>query len=44
VFRSVSRPSYDGLVRDQLETAKLTVPAEDALAGLLNSGDTWTIL
>ena len=44
VFRSVSRPSYDELVQDQLDRAKLTVPAEDALAGLLNSGDTWTIL
>ena len=44
VFRSVSRPSYDELVRDQLDKAKLTVPAEEALTGLLNSGDTWTIL
>ncbi len=44
VFRSVSRPSYDELVQGQLEAVKLTVPAEDALAGLLNSGDTWTIL
>ncbi len=46
VFRAVDRPSYDDLVRDQLETAKakLTSPAEEALTSLLNSGDTWTIL
>ena len=46
VFRSVSRPSYDKLVRDQLDKAKAKAsgdPQQD-LASLLNSGDTWTIL
>ena len=45
VFRSVSRPSYDELVRSQVSAAqaKVTEP-ELELAGLLNSGDTWTIL
>jgi 2-oxoglutarate ferredoxin oxidoreductase subunit beta len=46
VFRSVQRPAYDELVRDQLESAKAQLKGtpEEALAGLLNSGDTWTIL
>jgi 2-oxoglutarate/2-oxoacid ferredoxin oxidoreductase subunit beta len=44
VFRSVSRPSYDQLVRAQLGKAALSGPPEEALASLLNSGDTWTIL
>jgi 2-oxoglutarate ferredoxin oxidoreductase subunit beta len=46
VFRSVARPSYDGLVRTQLETAKAKVKStpEAELASLLNSGDTWTII
>jgi 2-oxoglutarate ferredoxin oxidoreductase subunit beta len=44
VFRSVARPSYDQLVRAQLEKAALSEPPEEALASLLNSGDTWTIL
>jgi 2-oxoglutarate ferredoxin oxidoreductase subunit beta len=44
VFRSVTRPAYDDLVRDQLEKAKLAGSAEDQLAKLLNSGDTWTII
>ncbi len=44
VFRSVDRPSYDQLVRAQLEKAALSEPPEEALASLLNSGDTWTIL
>jgi 2-oxoglutarate/2-oxoacid ferredoxin oxidoreductase subunit beta len=45
VFRRVARPTYDGLVRSQVETAtaKVTEP-ELELAGLLNSGDTWTIV
>jgi 2-oxoglutarate ferredoxin oxidoreductase subunit beta len=46
VFRAVQRPAYDDLVRDQVESAKakLNGTPEDALAGLLNTGDTWTIL
>jgi 2-oxoglutarate/2-oxoacid ferredoxin oxidoreductase subunit beta len=45
VFRNVSRPSYDNLVRQQVQTASAKVEDPDAeLAALLNSGDTWTIL
>jgi 2-oxoglutarate ferredoxin oxidoreductase subunit beta len=45
VFRSVQRPSYDDLVREQVTTAKAKVSdPELELAGLLNSGDTWTIV
>ncbi len=46
IFRDVSRPSYDELVRRQVDKAKEKSsgdPAQD-LASLLNSGDTWTIL
>jgi 2-oxoglutarate ferredoxin oxidoreductase subunit beta len=45
VFRSVERPSYDGIVRAQLDTAraKSTGTPEEQLAALLSSGDTWTI-
>jgi 2-oxoglutarate/2-oxoacid ferredoxin oxidoreductase subunit beta len=45
VFRNADRPSYDSIVRDQVETAKATVDDPDAeLASLLSSGDTWTIV
>jgi 2-oxoglutarate ferredoxin oxidoreductase subunit beta len=45
VFRRVSRPTYDGLVREQIATAAADVTDREAeLAKLLNSGDTWTIL
>jgi 2-oxoglutarate ferredoxin oxidoreductase subunit beta len=46
VFRSVQRPSYDELVRDQVDTAKAKVTGtrEQQLTSLLTSGDTWTIL
>jgi 2-oxoglutarate ferredoxin oxidoreductase subunit beta len=45
VFRAVSRPCYDELVRTQVSAAKAKVTdPELELAGLLNSGDTWTIL
>jgi 2-oxoglutarate/2-oxoacid ferredoxin oxidoreductase subunit beta len=46
VLRSVERPSYDSLVRDQISAAqsKLTKSPEDELAALLGSGDTWTIM
>ncbi|MEU4339573.1 2-oxoacid:ferredoxin oxidoreductase subunit beta, partial [Micromonospora lupini] len=46
VFRSVDRPSYDSVVQDQLAAARATVTEtpEQQLAGLLGSGDTWTIL
>lgn len=46
VFRSVTRPSYDELVRGQIEKAKQNSSGDSSqdLAALLNSGDTWTIL
>ena len=45
VFRRVDRPTYDGLVREQLASATSSVDDRNAeLAKLLNSGDTWTIL
>ena len=46
VFRSVDRPSYDSVVQSQLAAAKaeVTETPEQQLAGLLNTGDTWTIL
>jgi 2-oxoglutarate ferredoxin oxidoreductase subunit beta len=45
VFRRVSRPTYDNLVRTQVETAASKVTEPDLeLASLLNTGDTWTIL
>jgi 2-oxoglutarate ferredoxin oxidoreductase subunit beta len=45
VFRSVDRPSYDDLVRAQVDTAKskLAGDAEQELAALLSAGDTWRI-
>ncbi|MDG4822627.1 2-oxoacid:ferredoxin oxidoreductase subunit beta [Asanoa sp. WMMD1127] len=46
VFRKVDRSSYDERVREQTESAKAkaTGTPEEQLAGLLTSGDTWTIL
>ena len=46
VFRSVERPSYDEIVQKQLVDAKAqaTGTPDEMLAGLLTSGDTWTIL
>ena len=45
VFRNVSRPTYDGLVREQVAAATATMADQEAeLAKLLNTGDTWTIL
>ena len=45
IFRQVERPTYDDLARDQIHTAATgnQEPAT-ALAGLLNSGDTWTVV
>ena len=38
------RPTYDDLAREQIGTARAgTGSNRDALAGLLNSGDTWTV-
>jgi 2-oxoglutarate ferredoxin oxidoreductase subunit beta len=45
VFRNVDRPTYDGLVRAQVDAAMSKVDDPNAeLTKLLNSGDTWTIL
>jgi 2-oxoglutarate ferredoxin oxidoreductase subunit beta len=46
VFRSVPRPSYDSIVREQREhaQAQATGTPEEQLAGLLGAGDTWTII
>ncbi|WP_433056052.1 2-oxoacid:ferredoxin oxidoreductase subunit beta [Dactylosporangium sp. CS-033363] len=46
VFRSVERPAYDDIVRDQLAAAKAKAKGtpDEELGALLNSGDTWTIL
>ena len=46
IFRQVARPTYDDLVRDQVEAAVDTAggPATDAdLADLLRGRDTWTV-
>ena len=60
IFRSVDHPTYDDQTRDQIATARGSVPSvegaagpadaadaaadnREALAGLLHSGDTWTV-
>ncbi len=46
VFRSVRRPVYDDLMREQLERATETQGAgngTDQLTSLLNGADTWTV-
>ena len=42
VFRDVDAPSYDELMREQIETAVTKQGAGD-LGALLRSGDTWTV-
>ncbi len=42
IFRSVQRPTYDDLVRAQVETARTDDPEPD-LASLIAGSDTWTI-
>ena len=42
VFRSVRRPVYDDLMREQLELAAATSGPAD-IAALLHSGDTWSV-
>nr|WP_218889436.1 2-oxoacid:ferredoxin oxidoreductase subunit beta [Saccharopolyspora hordei] len=41
IFRSVQRPTYDDLARDQVAEAKQSKPAD--LQQLLRGNDTWTI-
>ena len=46
IFRQVQHPTYDDLAREQVRTARESDGAGEqkaALAGLLNSGDTWTV-
>ncbi|MFY1634381.1 2-oxoacid:ferredoxin oxidoreductase subunit beta [Solwaraspora sp. WMMB335] len=45
VLRKVSRPSYDSLIQAQLNEAQASASGtpEEQLAGLLRSGDTWSI-
>ena len=44
IFRQVQHPTYDDLAREQIATARAgTTSNQDALAGLLSSGDTWTV-
>jgi len=45
IFRQVEHPTYDDLAREQVATASAgTGERRDALAGLLASGDTWTVV
>lgn len=42
IFRSVERPAYDDLIREQVETAVGSDPADDAMVNdLLAGSDTW---
>jgi 2-oxoglutarate ferredoxin oxidoreductase subunit beta len=44
IFRQVQHPTYDDLAREQVATARAgTTSNQEALAGLLSSGDTWTV-
>ena len=45
IFRQVEAPTYDDLAREQITTASAgTSDRTEALAGLLSSGDTWTVV
>jgi 2-oxoglutarate ferredoxin oxidoreductase subunit beta len=45
IFRQVEQPTYDDLAREQIEIASQgTEDRSAALAGLLASGDTWTVV
>jgi 2-oxoglutarate/2-oxoacid ferredoxin oxidoreductase subunit beta len=44
IFRQVEHPTYDDLAREQIATASQgTDDRREALAGLLSSGDTWSV-
>jgi 2-oxoglutarate ferredoxin oxidoreductase subunit beta len=44
IFRQVQHPTYDDLAREQVATARAgTTSNQEALAGLLSGGDTWTV-
>jgi 2-oxoglutarate ferredoxin oxidoreductase subunit beta len=45
IFRQVEQATYDDLAREQIVTASQGSPGRaEALAGLLSSGDTWTVV
>jgi 2-oxoglutarate ferredoxin oxidoreductase subunit beta len=45
IFRSVEKPTYDDLAREQVAQATQgTTDRSEALAGLLSGGDTWTVV
>jgi 2-oxoglutarate ferredoxin oxidoreductase subunit beta len=45
IFRQVDRPTYDDQAREQIVTASAGQGEKrDALAGLINGGDTWTVV
>jgi 2-oxoglutarate/2-oxoacid ferredoxin oxidoreductase subunit beta len=45
IFRQVEKATYDDQARDQIATASQGTPdRREALAGLLSSGDTWTVV
>jgi len=45
IFRQVEQPTYDDLAREQITTASQgTGDHKEALAGLLSSGDTWSVV
>ena len=46
IFRQVERPTYDDLARGQIATAQAGADEDPgtALAALLHSGDTWTVV
>ena len=45
IFRQVERPTYDDQARDQIATAATGQGDQrKALAGLINGGDTWTVV
>jgi 2-oxoglutarate ferredoxin oxidoreductase subunit beta len=43
VFRSVDKPTYEGLLTEQIDSATKTLGKGD-LNALLYSGDTWEVL
>jgi 2-oxoglutarate ferredoxin oxidoreductase subunit beta len=41
VFRSVQKPTYDAMMAEQLDVARVQAPAD--LDALLAGGDTWEV-
>ncbi|WP_310961377.1 2-oxoacid:ferredoxin oxidoreductase subunit beta [Nocardioides terrisoli] len=45
IFRDIDRPTYDDQARNQITTAAQAIDdPTTALAGLINAGDTWTVI